>query len=78
MAEVTKESIESAIKGYVEPHLGRDLVTAGVVKGIAIEGDQVKVKVVLASPPRASSSPWPRPSRSASWPFPGWPWPRWT
>ena len=50
MAEVTKELVESAIKGYVEPHLGRDLVTAGVVKGIAIEGDQVKVKVVLGFP----------------------------
>jgi len=50
MAEVTKELVESAIKGYVEPHLGRDLVTAGAVKGIDIEGDQVKVKVVLGFP----------------------------
>ncbi len=50
MAEVTKEQVESAIKGYVEPHLGRDLVAANVVKGIEIEGDQVKVKVVLGFP----------------------------
>ena len=50
MAEVTKEQVESAIKGYVEPHLGRDLVAASVVKGIEIEGDQVKVKVVLGFP----------------------------
>jgi ATP-binding protein involved in chromosome partitioning len=50
MAEVTKELVESAIKGYVEPHLGRDLVAANVVKGIDIEGDQVKVKVVLGFP----------------------------
>lgn len=50
MAEVTRELVESAIKGYVEPHLGRDLVAAGVVKGIEIEGDQVRVKVVLGFP----------------------------
>jgi ATP-binding protein involved in chromosome partitioning len=50
MAEVTKEQVESAIKAYVEPHLGRDLVTASAIKGIDIEGDQVKVKVVLGFP----------------------------
>jgi hypothetical protein len=46
----TKEHVEAAIKGYVEPHLGRDLVSANCVKGIAIEGDQVKVNVVLGFP----------------------------
>ncbi len=50
MAAVTKEQVESAIKGYVEPNLGRDLVAANVVKGIEIEGDQVKIKVVLGFP----------------------------
>jgi ATP-binding protein involved in chromosome partitioning len=50
MAEVTKDQVESAIKGYTEPHLGRDLVSAGVVKAIEIEGDQVRVKVVLGFP----------------------------
>ncbi len=50
MAEVTKELVEAAIKGYVEPHLGRDLVSANVIKAIDIEGDQVKVKVVLGFP----------------------------
>ncbi len=50
MAAVTKELIEAAIKGYVEPHLQRDLLAAGAIKGIEIEGDQVKVKVVLGFP----------------------------
>jgi ATP-binding protein involved in chromosome partitioning len=50
MAEVTKEVVETAIKDYTEPHLGRDLVGAGCVKGIDIEGDQVKVNVVLGFP----------------------------
>ena len=50
MAEIAKDQVESAIKGYVEPHLGKDLVSAGAVKGIDIEGDQVKVKIVLGFP----------------------------
>jgi ATP-binding protein involved in chromosome partitioning len=50
MAEVTREQVELAIKDYVEPHLGRNLVAANVVKGIDVEGDQVRVKVVLGFP----------------------------
>ena len=50
MSELTKEAIEAAIKGYVEPHLGRDLVSTHLVKSIEIEGDQVKVKVMLGFP----------------------------
>lgn len=50
MSAVTKEQVEAAIKGYREPHLERDLVSAGCVKGVEIEGDRVKVKVVLGFP----------------------------
>ncbi|BAN68467.1 iron-sulfur cluster carrier protein ApbC [endosymbiont of unidentified scaly snail isolate Monju] len=50
MAEVTQESIEEALKGYVEPHLGTDLVTAKSIKDIVIDGDKVKVKVVMGFP----------------------------
>ncbi len=50
MSDVTKESIEAAIKTYVEPSLGRDLLGAACVKGIEIEGGKVKVNVVLGFP----------------------------
>ncbi len=50
MSEVTQEQIEAAIKGYIEPHLEKDLVEAKSIKGIEINGDQVKVKVVLGFP----------------------------
>ena len=50
MAEVTRESVEQALKGYVEPHLESDLVSAKSVKDIAIDGDKVKVDVVLGFP----------------------------
>jgi ATP-binding protein involved in chromosome partitioning len=47
---VTREQIEEAIKGYVEPHFQRDLVSAKSVKNIDIDGDQVKVSVELGFP----------------------------
>jgi len=50
MSEVTREQIEQAIKGYVEPHLGKDLVTAKCVKSVDIDGDMVKVEIVLGFP----------------------------
>ncbi|MBK5965107.1 Fe-S-binding ATPase [Thiocystis minor] len=50
MSEPTKEAIEAAIKEYKEPHLGRDLIAAHSIKDIAIEGGQVRVKVVLGFP----------------------------
>ncbi len=52
MSEVTKEQIEEALKGYVEPNLNQDLVSARVVKGIDIEGGKVSVTVGLGFPAR--------------------------
>jgi len=50
MSEITREQIEEAIKGYIEPHMEKDLVSAKAVKEIEINGDKVKVKVVLGYP----------------------------
>jgi len=50
MPEITKEQVEDAIKGYVEPHLGRDLVKAKCVKGIEVDGDRVKIGIALGFP----------------------------
>ena len=50
MSAVTKEQIEAAIKGYREPYLEQDLVSAGCVKAVEIERDRVKVEVVLGFP----------------------------
>ncbi len=47
---VSKEQIESAIKEYIDPYLEKDLVTAGAVKDTEIDGDKVKVKIVLGYP----------------------------
>ncbi|MDX1345984.1 MAG: P-loop NTPase, partial [Sedimenticolaceae bacterium] len=48
----TKEQIEEALKGYVEPHLQKDLVSARAVKEIDIDGDNVKIRVELGFPAR--------------------------
>jgi len=50
MSQVTEEQIKEAIKGYIEPHLEKDLVTAKAVKGIEVDGDKVKVRVELGFP----------------------------
>jgi ATP-binding protein involved in chromosome partitioning len=56
MSELTKESINAAIKGYIEPHLEKDLVTAKAVKGIEIEGDRVKVSIELGFPSKGCAA----------------------
>jgi ATP-binding protein involved in chromosome partitioning len=53
MSEVTKEQVEEAIKGYLEPHLEQDLVSAGCIKGVEIEGDRVKIGVELGFPAKS-------------------------
>ncbi len=47
---VTQEQVESAIKQYIDPYLEKDLVTAGTIKEIKIDGDAVNVKIVLGFP----------------------------
>jgi len=51
---VTKAAVEAAIGGWVEPNLGRDLVSAGCVDGIDIDGGRVTVAVRLGFPARSA------------------------
>ncbi|MEJ2344316.1 MAG: iron-sulfur cluster carrier protein ApbC [Gammaproteobacteria bacterium] len=50
MSNVTQSQVEEALKGYVDPHLDRDLVSAKAVKEISVDGAKVTVKVVLGYP----------------------------
>jgi ATP-binding protein involved in chromosome partitioning len=50
MSELTQDAINEAIKGYIEPHLEKDLVTAKAVKGVDIDGDKVKITIELGFP----------------------------
>jgi ATP-binding protein involved in chromosome partitioning len=50
MSEVQKSQVETALADYVDPYLGKDLVSAKAIKDITITGDHVKVSVVLGFP----------------------------
>ncbi|MCB1758799.1 MAG: iron-sulfur cluster carrier protein ApbC [Gammaproteobacteria bacterium] len=50
MAEVTREIVEEAIKGYTEPHMEKNLIAAKCLKGVEIDGDRVSVKIELGFP----------------------------
>ena len=69
MSNVTKEQVENALKQYIDPYLEKDLVAAGCIKNVAIDGDKVTVDVTLGFPAkgytaelaaalRPRSSPW--------------------
>ena len=55
MSELNQEQIEASIKEYVEPHLEKDLVEAKAIKEIAVDGDKVRVKVVLGFPAKGAA-----------------------
>ncbi|MDQ4147942.1 MAG: iron-sulfur cluster assembly protein, partial [Pseudomonadota bacterium] len=50
MTEIKREQIQAVLSGIIDLNLGKDLVAAKVVQGIHIEGDQVRVALVLGYP----------------------------
>ncbi len=53
MSQVSRLAVETALKDFVDPYLGSDLVSAKAVKAIEVEDDgRVKVDVVLGYPAR--------------------------
>ena len=56
MAGVTQLQVETTLKEVIDPYLELDLVTAKAVKNIAIDGDKVKVDVVLGYPAKGSQA----------------------
>ena len=50
MAEVSREQIEEALKGYIDPNTETDLYETKSVKSIEIEGDKATIAVELGYP----------------------------
>ncbi|MCH8078824.1 MAG: iron-sulfur cluster carrier protein ApbC [Proteobacteria bacterium] len=50
MTDITRESIETQLKNYVEPCLGQDLITASVIKDIEVNGADVDLTMTLGFP----------------------------
>jgi ATP-binding protein involved in chromosome partitioning len=50
MAEVTQAQVEAVLKDMIDPYLDRDLISAKVVKNIAIDGGKVAIEIALGFP----------------------------
>lgn len=46
----SKEQIINALKDVIDPELGRDIVTLGMVRDVEVSGGEVKIKIVLTTP----------------------------
>jgi ATP-binding protein involved in chromosome partitioning len=45
-----KTEIESSLKGIIDPHCDKDLVSCKAVKDIAVDGDKASIEIVLGYP----------------------------
>ena len=50
MTAITRDAVETALKGYVDPYLEQDLIAAKCLKQIRIEGNRVEVEIELGFP----------------------------
>ena len=50
MADVSKEQIEAKLKEYIDPYVEKDLVSAKLIKDIAIDGGKVTLAITLGFP----------------------------
>ncbi|MFN3984605.1 MAG: iron-sulfur cluster carrier protein ApbC [Rhodocyclaceae bacterium] len=52
MAQLDRQAVDAALAAYVEPHLECDLVSAGCIESVEIDGGRVALKVCLGFPAR--------------------------
>ncbi len=50
MSDDIKAKIEAALKGYTDPYMQKDLVSAGCIKAISVDGGKAKIEVNLGFP----------------------------
>jgi ATP-binding protein involved in chromosome partitioning len=50
MAELSRQSVEAALKGINDPYVNKDLVASKAIKDIRIEGGKVAIDIVLGYP----------------------------
>ena len=50
MAKITKAQVEAKLRDYIEPHLGQDLLSAGAVEAIDLNGDKISITLTLGFP----------------------------
>ena len=47
---ITQEKIEEALRKVMDPEIGMNVVDRGMIREIAVEGNEVEVKMVLTAP----------------------------
>ncbi len=50
MAKLTRDAVMEALGTVMDPDLGRDLVTLGMVRDVEVQGSKVRARVVLTTP----------------------------
>ncbi len=53
MSTLSKQAVEEKLRQVIDPHTDVDLVTARSIKQITIDGDRVKIEVVLGYPAKS-------------------------
>ena len=53
MSELTRDQIEDKLKQVIDPHTGEDLVSSKNIDDIRIDGDQIRIDVVLGYPAKS-------------------------
>jgi metal-sulfur cluster biosynthetic enzyme len=47
---ITEERVREALKGVVDPEIGLDMVSLGLLYGVEVDGSKVKVVMTLTTP----------------------------
>lgn len=47
---LTQTDVENSLKGWIDPHLGKDLVSAKMIRKVTVDGGAVHVQVALGYP----------------------------
>lgn len=50
MAAVTEDTVKKALEKVKDPELGFDIVSLGLVYGVSVDNDRVKIDMTLTSP----------------------------
>ena len=53
MVTMSKESVESLLESVIDPHTDSDLISSNAVKDIQIDGDKIKIEIVLGYPAKS-------------------------
>ncbi len=58
MTTITRAAVEAALRQYLDPHLNLDPVSAGCLRAVDIQGEQVTVRLELPYPAAQFKSGW--------------------